>query len=75
MRLVDRQTMILYANGDYLLRDAEARCLVGDSVYAEEAEAALKRGERVGLTHRGVIVSYLVPRGGEYVEVDAGEVE
>jgi hypothetical protein len=68
MILVDRRNFLRWVDGDLLIRDRKGRCLVGDHIDHEKAQAAMDRGEVIGLTNQGQVVSTmrLTPEG--YVE-------
>jgi hypothetical protein len=68
MLVVDRDSFMAWMQGILLERDAEGYVLVGDSVDNERAEDALEKGETIGLTVDGRLVSTLRDAGEEIVE-------
>ena len=59
MRIVDRSRFIAHVNGDYLVRDADARCLVGDGLDLEQAVKDIEAGLEVGLSVDGRLFSIM----------------
>jgi hypothetical protein len=68
LMVVDRAAFIAWCSGVLLERDGDGKCVVGDHVNHPLAEAALERGEEVGLMVDGKLFSKLVVEGGEVVE-------
>ena len=62
MKLCNRQTFILLTKGIFLERGADAVVRLGCTREAYEAMEAHNRGDRIGLTRNGVIVSYMKDR-------------
>ena len=57
MRIVNRARFIAHVNGDYLIRDADARCWVGDGLELEAAVKDIEAGLEVGLSVEGRLFS------------------
>lgn len=68
MRTVDREGFILWTEGYFLYRNEDRMILVPET-RCEAAVDALNRGEKVALTVDGEIVSYLIPKDGQFLEV------
>lgn len=59
MRIVDRDRFIAHVNGDFLIRDADARCFVGDGLELEAAVKDIENGLEVGLSVKGKLFSIM----------------
>jgi hypothetical protein len=59
MRIVDRGRFIVHVHGDYLIRDADARCLIGDRIELEGAVKDIEAGLEVGLAVNGELFSIM----------------
>ena len=68
MLVVDRNSFMAWVGGALLIRDRAGSCIVGDDVRNEEAEAAMQRGETIGLSVNGRIVSTMRDIGDAYEE-------
>lgn len=55
--IVDRESFIAWTQGVLLERDADGTMVVGDDIRNEQAEYALEKGETIGLTVGGKLVS------------------
>ena len=67
MLIVERSSFIAWTQG-ILLDFSMGRGIVGDSADNEEAEKAVRRGERVGLTINGRLHSVIQQDGEKFVE-------
>jgi len=68
MIIVKRQGFMLWTQGILMDRDREGNVVIGDDTKNEEAEKALERGEEIGLTINGRLVSTMKLEDGAFVE-------
>lgn len=71
MIIVDRNSFIAYSEG-ILMDFHEGKGVVGDSLKNEEAEAAMERGETIGLMVGGELVTTMKLEDGGFVETLIG---
>lgn len=67
MFVVDRRGFMLWTQGIYLKRDG-LEVVIVPSTACEAADKALRRGERIGLTEGGEIVTTMVASDGSFKE-------
>jgi len=73
MQTIDRTEFFAWTEGTLLQAGKDIPLIVVNELLCEKAMDELEEGNAIVLTEEGTIVSYVVPRDGEYVELTIDE--